>query len=159
MAVRPSLVVALALALGGLSAGHARAASEPDPCAAVAARDAARAMGAPVTSARARTVGSSRNCSFHGTKPLQAVVVTVFPWGSPARAHDMFGNLVKQTARAFSAAPAKLSGVGDEAVTIAANVYVRKGGDGYVFNVFGARTPALTERTVALAKATMAHVH
>ncbi len=159
MAARPSLAVALAVALAALPAASGRAGAEPDPCAAVAQGDAAKAMGASVTSARARTVGSSRNCSFHGAKPLQAVVVTVFPWGSPARAHELFGDLVKQTANAFSAAPAKLSGVGDEAVTITSNVYVRKGGDGYVFDVFGPRTPALTQRTVALAKATMARAH
>lgn len=158
MTARTSLAVALVAALIVLPAAGGRAGAEPDPCAAVTKADAAKAMGGPVTSSRARTVGPSRNCSFHGAKPLQAVVVTVFPWGSPARAHELFGDLVKQTASAFSAAPAKLSGVGDEAVTITSNVYVRKGGDGYVFNVFGPRTPALTERTVALAKATMAHV-
>lgn len=159
MTARTSLAVALAAALVVLPAARGRAGAEPDPCAAVAKADAAKAMGTRVTSSQARTVGPSRNCSFHGAKPLQAVVVTVFPWGSPARAHELFGDLVKQTANAFSAAPAKLSGVGDEAVTITSNVYVRKGGDGYVFNVFGPRTPDHTQRTVALAKATMARVH
>lgn len=160
MAVRPSLAAALAVALFCLlPAVPARAGDAPDPCATVTKEDAAKAIGSPVSSVKPMTVGPSRSCSFHGAKPLQGAVVTAFRWDSPAEARARFGDMVKQSASEFGAAPAKLDGAGDEAVTISANVYARKGTAAYVFNVFGARTPALAARTVALAKATMARVH
>ncbi len=159
MAVRPSLAAALAVALWLLPLAQARAGEPPDPCAAVAKDDAAKAIGSPVSAVKPITVGPSRSCSFHGAKPLQGAVVTAFRWDSPAEARARFGDMVKQGASASGVAPAKLDGAGDEAVTIGANVYARKGTAAYVFNVFGPRTPALAARTVALAKATMARVH
>jgi len=158
MAVRPSLVAVLAGALALLPLAPARAGDPPDPCAMVAKDDAAKAVGSPLSAVKATTVGPSRSCSFHGARPLQGAVVTAFRWDSPAEARARFADMVKQSASAFGGAPVKLDGAGDEAVTVGANVYARKGTTAYVFNVFGARTPALAARTVALAKATMARV-
>jgi len=149
------LVVACAL----LAAAPAIAADPPDPCALVAKADAAAAIGAPVTSVRGMTAGPSRSCSWHGTKALQSVVVTAFRYGSPAEAHARFIEIVKQTAAAAATPAAKLAGVGDEAVAINSSVYARKGTAALVFNIFGARGPALTARAAALAKHTLAHLH
>jgi hypothetical protein len=159
MAVRTSLAAALAVALCLLPLAQARADDAPDPCVTVTKDDAAKAIGSPVSSVKPMTVGPSRGCSFHGARPLQGAVVTAFRWDSPAEARARFADMVKQSASASGTTPAKLAGAGDEAVTIASNVYARKGTAAYVFNVFGARTPTLAARTVALAKATMARVH
>ena len=142
-----------------LLAGAPASAEPPDPCALVAKAAAAAAIGSPITSVKGMTAGPSRSCSFHGTKPLQAVVVTAFRYGSPAEAHTRFIDIVKQTASAAATPAAKLHGVGDEAVSINSNVYVRKGSDALVFNIFGIRGPPLTARAVALAKHTLAHLH
>jgi hypothetical protein len=158
MAVRSSVVAALAVALCLLPAARARAGTPPDPCATVTERDAARAIGSPVSAVKPMTIGPSRSCSFHGERPLQGAVVTAFRWDSLAEARARFDDIVKQNARAYDEKPAKLVGAGDEAVSIDAHVYARKGTAAYVFNVFGPRTPALTARAVALAKATMARV-
>jgi hypothetical protein len=158
MTLRCAFATALALALPVAAVCAASAATPRDPCAAVAKADAAKALGAPVTSTKPTTMGPSRSCAFHGTKPFQSVVVTAFRSDSVPEARARFSDLVKQTASAFSSAPAKLSGVGDEAVTISSNVYARKGTEAYVFNLFGARGPALTARAVALAKATLSRI-
>jgi hypothetical protein len=152
----PVLVVASAL----LATAPAGAATEPpDPCALVSKADAATAIGFPITSVKAMTAGPSRSCSFHGTKLLQSVLVTAFRYGSPAEAHTRFIDIVKQTASAATQPATKLNGVGDEAVSIMSNVYVRKGTAALVFNIFGVRGPALTARAVALAKRTVARLH
>ncbi len=158
MTVRPALA-AIAVVLLAAAGSAAYAATPPDPCAVVAKADAAAALGTPVKSAKAETMGPSKSCAFHGAKLFQSVVVTAFRSDSVAEARARFNDLVKQTASAFSAKPAKVAGVGDEAVTIASNVYARKGTEAYVFNVFGTRGPALTARAVALAKKTLARVH
>ena len=152
----PVLVVA-SLVLASAPAGAA--AEPPDPCALVAKADAATAIGSPVTSVKAMTAGPSRSCSFHGTKLLESVVVTAFRYGSPGEAHTRFIDIVKQTAKAAAAPATKLNGVGDEAVSIISNVYVRKGAVALVFNIFGVRGPALTARAATLAKRTLAHLH
>jgi hypothetical protein len=152
----PVLVVA-SWVLASAPAGAA--AEPPDPCALVAKADAATAVGSPIASVKAMTAGPSRSCSFHGTKPLQSVVVTTFRYGSPGEAHARFIDIVKQTASAAGAPATKLSGVGDEAVSIISNVYVRKGTAALVFNIFGVRGPTLTARAVALAKHTLARLH
>jgi hypothetical protein len=154
------LVTALAVTAMLLAGAPARADAEPpDPCALVSKADAAAAIGSPIVSVKGITAGPSRSCSFHGAKPLQSVVVTAFRYGSPGEAHTRFIDIVKQTASAASAPAAKLNGVGDEAVSIISNVYVRKGTTALVFNIFGVRGPALTARAVALAKHTLAHLH
>jgi hypothetical protein len=158
MAVRTPVVAVLAVALCLLPAARARAGTPPDPCATVARADAARAIGSPIGAVKPMTIGPSRSCSFHGARPLQGAVVTAFRWDSQAEARVRFDDMVKQNAGAFAATPAKLAGVGDEAVAVQARVYARKGTTAYVFDVFGARSPALTARTVALAKATMARL-
>ena len=151
---------ALAFACSLLAGAPARAAAEPpDPCALVAKADAAKAVGSAITSVRAMTAGPSRSCSFHGTKPLQSVVVTAFRYDSPAQAHARFIDIVKQTASVAAAPATKLRGVGDEAVAINSSVYVRKGTVALVFNIFGFRGPPLTARAVTLAKHTLAHLH
>jgi hypothetical protein len=148
----PVLVVASSL----LASAPAGAAAEPpDPCALVEKADAATAIGSRVTSVKAMTAGPSRSCSFHGTKLLESVVVTSFRYGSPGEAHTRFIDIVKQTAKAAAAPTTKLNGLGDEAVSIVSNVYVRKGTAALVFNIFGVRGPALTARAVALAKRTL----
>src|SRR6202011_6368815 len=96
-----------------------------------------------ITSVKGQTAGPSRSCSFHGTKPLQSVVVTAFRYRSPGEAHTRFIDIVKQTAHAAAAPAAKLNGVGDEAVSILLNVYVRQGSVALVFNIFGVRGPTL----------------
>jgi hypothetical protein len=160
MTVRRVLAAAAVAAVIPAAAGSAAWAATPsDPCRVVSKADAAKALGTPVSSVKATTMGPSKNCAFHGSKPVQSVVVTAFRSDSVDEARARFSDLVKQTASAFSSSPAKLSGVGDEAVTIASNVYARKGTEAYVFNVFGTRGPALTARAVALAKATLAHLH
>jgi hypothetical protein len=141
------------------SAPASAAAEPPDPCALVSKADAATAIGSPITSVRAMTAGPSRSCSFHGTKPLQSVVVTAFRYRSPAEAHTRFIDIVKKTASDASQPAAKLSGVGDEAVSIMSNVYVRKGTAALVFNIFGVRGPTLMARAVALAKRTLPRLH
>ena len=152
----PVLVVASSL----LASAPARAAAEPpDPCALVAKADAAAAIGIPITSVKGMTAGPSRSCSFRGTKLLQSVVITTFRYRSPAEAHARFIDIVKQTASAAGAKATKLNGVGDEAVSIISNVYVRKGTAALVFNIFGVRGPPLTARAVTLAKRTLAHLH
>jgi hypothetical protein len=158
MTVRSVLAGAAAAGLCAAAASAAWAATPSDPCRVVSKRDAAEALGVPVTSVAATTMGPSKSCALHGAKPFQSVVVTAFRSDSVAEARARFGDLVKRTASDFNTSPAKLSGVGDEAVTIASNVYARKGTEAYVFNVFGTRGPALTARTVELAKATLAHV-
>ena len=151
----PVLVVASSL----LASAPAGAAAEPpDPCALVAKADAATAIGSPITSVKAMTAGPSRSCSFHGTKLLQSVVVTAFRFRSPAEAHTRFIDIVKQTAHDAGTAAAKLNGVGDEAVSIISNVYVRKGSAALVFNIFGVRGPSLTARAIVLAKHTVARL-
>ena len=153
------LTLALAVAASLLANAPADAAAEPpDPCSLVANADAAKALGAPVTTVKRMTAGPSRSCSFHGTKPLQSVVVTAFRYRSPGEAHTRFIDIVKQTASTASAPAAKLNGVGDEAVSINSNVYVRKGTAALVFNIFGIRGPSLTARAVALAKQTLARL-
>jgi hypothetical protein len=149
---------ALAVALLVLAFTPARAAEPPDPCALVSKADAAAAVGSPITTVSGMPAGPSRSCSFHGTKPLQSVVVTAFRYTSPGEAHTRFIDIVKQTASAAAAAAVKLHGVGDEAVQINSNVYARKGTAALVFNVFGVRGAALTARTVTLAKRTLAHL-
>ncbi len=152
-------LVPVLLASALLSSVPARAAAEPpDPCALVSKADAATAIGSPIASVKPVTAGPSRSCSFHGTKPLQSVVVTAFRYGSPAEAHTRFIDIVKQTASAASQPATKLNGVGDEAVSIMSNVYVRKGTAALVFNIFGVRGPMLTARAVALAKRTLPHL-
>ena len=154
------LVPALAVASLLLARAPAGAAAEPpDPCALVSKADAATAIGSPIISVKATTAGPSRGCSFHGTKPLQSVVVTAFRYRSPGEAHTRFIDIVKQTASAAAAPATKLNGVGDEAVSINSNVYVRKGTAALVFNIFGVRGPLLTARAVTLAKRSMAHLH
>ena len=148
----------LAAALAAAAAGPAAAAEPRDPCRVVSKADAARALGAAVTGVKATTMGPSKSCAFRGPRPLQSVVVTAFRSDSVPEARARFADLIKQTASAFSAQPKKLAGVGDEAVTIASNVYARKGTEAYVFNVFGARGPALTARAVELAKETLEHI-
>lgn len=152
------LVTALAVATT-LLAGAPAGAEPPDPCTLVAKADAAKAMGSPIVSVKGTTAGPSRSCSFHGAKPLQAVVVTAFRYGSPREAHTRFIDIVKQTASAAAVPAVKVNGVGDEAVSINSNVYVRKGSDALVFNIFGIRGPPLTARATALAKHTLAHLH
>ena len=153
------LVPVLAVASALLASAPVRAAAEPpDPCALVSKADAATAIGSPIISVKAMSAGPSRSCSFHGTKPLQAVVVTAFRYGSPGEAHTRFIDIVKQTASAASQPATKLNGVGDEAVSIMSNVYVRKGTAALVFNIFGVRGPTLTARAVALAKHTLPHL-
>jgi hypothetical protein len=153
------LVTALVAACSLLAGAPATAAAEPpDPCMLVSKADAAQAMGSPVTSVKGMTAGPSRSCSFHGTKPLQSVVVTAFRYRSPGEAHTRFIDIVKQTASAAAAPETKLKGVGDEAVSINSGVYVRKGTDALVFNIFGFRGAPLTGRAVALAKHTIAHL-
>ncbi|MDB5073313.1 MAG: hypothetical protein JWM87_4424 [Candidatus Eremiobacteraeota bacterium] len=159
MTVRSALGTAVAAVLLAAAGSAAWAATPRDPCQAVAKSDAAKALGTPVTSVKATTMGPSKNCAFHGARPFQSVVVTAFRSDSVGEARARFSDLVKQTASAFSSAPAKLPGVGDEAVTIASNVYARKGTEAYVFNVFGTRGPALTARAVELAKATLGRIH
>jgi hypothetical protein len=156
MAGRPQTVLVVVLAL--LASAPARAAEPPDPCALVSKHDASTALGSPVTSVAGTEAGPSRSCSFHGTKPLQSVVVTAFRYASPREAHARFIDIVKQTASAAAAPAAKLKGVGDEAVEIGSNVYARKGTDALVFNIFGERGPPLTARAVALAKHTLTHL-
>jgi hypothetical protein len=152
----PVLIVASAI----LAGAPARAAAEPpDPCALVSKADAATAIGSPITSVKGMTAGPSRGCSFHGAKPLQSVVVTAFRYSSPAEAHTRFIDIVKQTASAAAQPATKLNGVGDEAVSIMSNVYVRKGTAALVFNIFGVRGPTLTARAIALAKHTLARLH
>jgi hypothetical protein len=151
-----SVLVAVSAVLGGAPAGAA--AEPPDPCALVSKADAAKAIGSPITTVKAMSAGPSRSCSFHGTKLLESVVVTAFRYASPAEAHTRFIDIVKQTATAASQPATKVSGVGDEAVSIMSNVYVRKGAAALVFNIFGVRGPALTARAVALAKRTVAHL-
>jgi len=153
-------VTAFVVASSLLASATARAAAEPpDPCALVSKADAAAAIGSPITSVKAMTAGPSRSCSFHGTKALQSVVVTAFRYRTPGEAHTRFIDIVKQTARAASQPATKLNGVGDEAVSIMSNVYVRKGTAALVFNIFGVRGPTLTARAVALAKHTLPHLH
>ena len=150
----------LVLAYVLVASAPARAAAEPpDPCALVSKADAATAIGSPITSVNGQTAGPSRSCSFHGTKLLQSVVVTAFRYDSAAEAHTRFIDIVKQTASSASAPATKLVGVGDEAVSIISNVYVRKGSAALVFNIFGVRGPPLTARAVALAKRTVARLH
>jgi hypothetical protein len=153
------LTALAAVAAAVLAAGPAAAAEPPDPCGLVSKADAAAAIGSPITSVSGVTAGPSRTCSFHGTKPLQSVVVTAFRYASPSQAHARFIDIVKQTAGAASMPAAKVSGVGDEAVAINSNVYVRKGTVALVFNIFGVRGPGLTGRAVALAKHALAHLH
>ncbi|HEV2642218.1 MAG TPA: hypothetical protein VGT98_05910 [Candidatus Elarobacter sp.] len=154
------LVTVLAVATTLVAGAPAPAGAEPpDPCILVSKADAAKAMGSPIVSVKGLTAGPSRSCSFHGAKPLQAVVVTAFRYGSAREAHTRFIDIVKQTASAAATPAAKLNGVGDEAVSINSNVYVRKGSDALVFNIFGIRGPPLTARAVALAKHTLAHLH
>jgi hypothetical protein len=152
----PVLVVASVL-LASTPAGASE--EPPDPCALVSKTDAAAAIGSPVASVKAMTAGPSRSCSFHGTKLLQSVVVTAFRYRSPSEAHTRFIEIVKQTATAAAAPATKLGGVGDEAVSINSNVYVRKGTAALVFNIFGVRGPSVTARAVTLAKRTLAHLH
>jgi hypothetical protein len=151
------VLVAVSALLAGAPAGAA--AEPPDPCALVSKADAAKAIGSPIVSVKGMTAGPSRSCSFHGTKLLESVVVTAFRYGSPAEAHTRFIDIVKQTASAAAQPATKLNGVGDEAVSIRSNVYVRKGAVAVVFNIFGVRGPALTARAVALAKRTLTHLH
>ena len=154
------LVTALAVAATLVAGAPARGDAEPpDPCALVSKADAAAAIGSPITSVKGMTAGPSRSCSFHGAKSLQSVVVTAFRYGSPGEAHTRFIDIVKQTASAAKTPATKLTGVGDEAVSINSNVYVRKGSDALVFNIFGIRGPSLTARAVALAKHTLARLH
>ena len=152
----PVLVVASALVA---SVPTSAAAEPPDPCILVSKADAAKAIGSPIISVKAMTAGPSRSCSFHGTKLLESVVVTAFRYGSPAEAHTRFIEIVKQTAGAAAQPATKLSGVGDEAVSIMSNVYVRKGTAALVFNIFGVRGPTLTARAIALAKHTLTRLH
>ena len=159
MAGRPLSLLVVALALSLLAAAPASAAEPPDPCALVSKADAAAAIGSPITRVSSMTAGPSRSCSFHGTKPLQTVLVTAFRYASPGEAHTRFIDIVKQTANSASAPAVKLRGVGDEAVSINSNVYVRKGTAALVFNIFGFRGPPLTARAVTLAKHTLAHLH
>jgi hypothetical protein len=150
------------LAVGGFfvaSVPAGAAAEPPDPCALVSKAEAAKAIGSAITSVKGITAGPSRSCSFHGTKLLESVVVTSFRYSSPAEAHTRFIDIVKQTASAATQPATKLKGVGDEAVSIMSNVYVRKGAVALVFNIFGVRGPALTARAVALAKHTLARLH
>ncbi len=158
MAVRTFLAGVLAVALCLLPAARARAGTPPDPCAAVAKADAARAIGSPVGAVKPMTIGPSRSCSFHGERPLEGAVVTAFRWDSPAEARARFDDMVKQNASTVGAKPVRLAGVGDEAVSVQGRVYARKGTTAYVFDVFGARTPALAARTVELAKVTLARL-
>ncbi|MEA2721652.1 MAG: hypothetical protein QOJ39_3516 [Candidatus Eremiobacteraeota bacterium] len=155
MTIRCALAPAAAAGFTAAVTFAAWAATPSDPCRVVSKADAATALGMPVTSVRPTTMGPSKSCAFRGVRPFQSVVVTAFRSDSVPEARARFSDLVKQTASAFSSAPAKLNGVGDEAVTIASNVYARKGTEAYVFNVFGTRGPALTARAVALAKATL----
>jgi len=159
MTGRSALLPVLVLASTVLAGAPAQAADPPDPCALVSKADAAKAIGSPVTSVKGQTAGPSRSCSFRGTKLLQSVVVTAFRYASPAEAHARFIDTVKQTASAASAPATKLNGVGDEAVSIISNVYVRKGAVALVVNIFGVRGPQLTARAAALAKQTVAHLH
>ena len=154
------LVSVLVAASSLLAISPASAAAEPpDPCEIVSKADAATAIGVPITSVKGMTAGPSRSCSFHGSKLLQSVVVTAFRYRSPAEAHARFIDIVKQTASASGTPATKLNGVGDEAVSIISNVYVRKGTTALVFNIFGVRGPPLTARAVTLAKRTLAHLH
>ncbi|HYW55169.1 MAG TPA: hypothetical protein VE826_14450 [Dongiaceae bacterium] len=151
------VLLAVSALLASVPAGAAP--DPPDPCALVAKADAAKAVGSAITSVKGMTAGPSRSCSFHGTKLLESVVVTAFRYGSAAEAHTRFIDIVKQTAKAAAQPAAKVNGVGDEAVSIMSNVYVRKGAVALVFNIFGVRGPALTARAVTLAKRTLTHLH
>jgi hypothetical protein len=159
MLARTSALGVLAGVYALLASAPAGAAAEPpDPCALVSKADAAKAIGSPIMSVKGQTAGPSRSCSFHGAKLLQSVVVTAFRYDSPAEAHTRFIDIVKQTATSASAPATKVNGVGDEAVSIISNVYVRKGAVALVFNIFGVRGPTLTAHAVALAKHTLAHL-
>jgi hypothetical protein len=148
----------LAVTCALLAAGPANAAAPVDPCRLVTKTDAAKALGSPIATVRPMTAGSSRICAFHGTKPLQSVVVTAFGYDSPAQAHTRFIDIVQQTAHAAAAGATRMKGIGDEAVAIDASVYVRKGTAALVFNIFGVSRPPPTARTVALAKSALARM-
>jgi hypothetical protein len=153
--------LAAAAALAGAAGAPAGAATPRDPCGVVSRADAVTALGAPVTRTTSTTMGPSRSCVFHGSRPGQSVVVTAFRSDSLAEARSRFADLVKQSASVSSSAPAKLPGVGDEAVVVASTVYARKGTEAYVFNVVnvhGARSSAVTARAERLAKATLARI-
>ena len=143
--------------LVAMVSGNARAAGgaaePPDPCRLVDRRDASRLLGMPIVELKLAVMApSSRTCTLRTTNLLRSVIVTVWRWRSPAEARDRFDSLVDETSKRMRPTVA-IAGLGDEARSIASNVYARKGSDAIALAVIdGTVGPARTARTIALAR-------
>ena len=130
-------------------------ADAPNACKIASTADVAKALGAPIASTTARSAGS---CSYR-TASFTSLSVTVVPSSTPAEAKSTYHDMV--TSKLTYAAPSvDVPGLGDEAHRLGPMIYVRKGSTIYTFTTIGKDgNGAGATRTIALAKASLAHVH
>ena len=131
------------------------AADAPDACKVAGAGDVGKALGVPVTSTTARSAGS---CNYR-TSAFKSLTLTVVPQSSPAEAKTQYHEMV--TSKLTYAAPSvDVPGLGDEAHRLGPSIYVRKNSTIYVFTMIAKDgNGAGAQRTIALAKASIARVH
>ncbi len=148
--------IVLSAAVAALACPHPGSAAA-DPCKIVNSTDAAKALGAPVTSTTTRVMGGSTSCTYH-TSALPRLSFTLMPQTSPAAAKSEFHQMITSPLTRVSPSEAE-SGIGDEAQRLGSSIYVRKGSNIYVFTLIAKdANGAGATRTIALAKTTVAHV-
>jgi hypothetical protein len=151
-------LVTLTAAVAALASPCLATAAAPDPCKVVDSADAAKALGAPVTSETTRAIGNSLSCTYH-TSALPRLSVTTVPFSSAAEAKTEFHAMVTSPLT-YAPPSVDLQGIGDEAHRLGQMVYVRKGATVYTFAVIGPdKDGSVGLKTVALAKASIAHLH
>jgi hypothetical protein len=152
--MKRTLLLATALVAASLMP-HAAAAEPPDPCKMVSTADVGKALGTPVTSTTARHAGT---CSFR-TAAFTSLTITVVPQSSSAEAKSQYHDMVTNKLN-YAAPSVDVLGLGDEAHRLGPMIYVLKGSTIYTFTMIGKDgNGAGAVRTIALARAGIAHVH
>jgi hypothetical protein len=156
---RAAIFAVLAAAVPNVVKAAGGAAEPPDPCRLVDRHEASRALGMPIVELKLATMApSSRTCTMRTTNLLRSVIVTVWRWRSPAEAHVRFDSLVAETSSRMGPTVA-IAELGDEARSIASNVYARDGaGVIAVALIDGTVGPGRTARTAALARRALARM-
>ncbi len=150
--------VALPFVLLFASSG-VRAGSTDDPCAVVDRNDVAQALQATVTSVVHRALGDHITCSYRTSSIGRRMVVTIGRFDSPEEAKSEFGTSISSSMLAV-APSVPLRGIGDGAQRMGPSVYAVKGTVLYVFTPLERDgNGAGAQRTIALAKSTLARAH
>jgi len=124
------------------------------PCTLVSKADVAKALGTNVTSTEEHAIGPSHSCTFHTSQSMTMVIVTVLEYPSDAAAHAAYLTGRSQSASAYEQPAKPLSGIGDEAYSIAKLTTVRKHSTMFTVNAIDAHSPtSMLGEAVAIARA------